>query len=93
MESSGFGAVDTAGCVAAALDIGDGYVLDGTVALDRTRDALHVRHVRVLVWLVEDVFFAANGGIVDVAVGCDGGREGEGGGNVLHFEGMVESIR
>lgn len=86
MKSSGLGAVDTAGCVATALDIGDGYVLDGAVALDGSRDALHVRHVRVLVGLVEDVFFAANGSVVDVAVGCDGGREGEGGGDVLHYE-------
>jgi hypothetical protein len=84
MQSSGLGAVDTASGVTAALDIGNGYVLNRSVALDRTRDTLHVGHIRVLVRLVEDVFLATNSSVVDIAVSRNGGSESEGGGDVLH---------
>lgn len=84
MQSSGRGAVDATSSVTAALNIGDGYVLNGSVALDRTRYTLHVGHVRVLVRLVEDVFLATDSSVVDIAVGCNGSSESEGGGDVLH---------
>lgn len=80
------GARDASGCVAAALDVGDGHVFDGTIALNLTRDArrLWVR-VRVLVRLVECVELTADGCVVNVTVGCDSGGEAEGGKEVLHL--------
>jgi hypothetical protein len=77
--------------VAAALKIGEGDVLNGSIALYGTRNAWDFGvHVWVSVGLVEDVVFASDEGIVDVAVGCDGGREGEGGCDVLHLGGGGE---
>jgi hypothetical protein len=89
VEGSGRGAVDPTGRVSSALEVGERDVLDRTVALDRTRDAVGGRRgvgVRVrLVKLVEDT---ADGAVVHVAVSCDQGREGEGGdgGKELHFD-------
>lgn len=95
MQGSRLGALDTTSSVTTALDIRDGNVLNRSVALDGTRDTLHVGHVRVLVRLVEDVFLATDGSVVDIAVSCNGSSESEGGGDVLHggnvrFEGLEE---
>lgn len=79
MEGCGGGALEAAGGVAAALQVGERDVLDGAVALDGARDAFDASGVGVLVGLVEGVVFAADGGVGDVAVGCGCGSKGEGG--------------
>jgi hypothetical protein len=87
MESSRRGADNAALGVAAALDVGDGDVLYRTVALDGTGDACDLWvHVGVGIGLIEGVVFAADEGVVDVAVGCYGGGASEGSGEVLHGE-------
>lgn len=58
--------------VAAALDVGNGHIGDGAVALDGPGDTLGGgRGVRVGVGLVELVAFTANGGVGNVAVAVD----------------------
>lgn len=73
--------------VAAALEIGRSYVLDGTVALDLARDTLRRRaRIGILVRLVESVCFVADGGVVDIAVTRNGGCESESSSDVLHCD-------
>lgn len=72
-------------CVATTLQIGQGYILYWTIALNGTRDALRSRvHVGILIWLVEGVRLVANGSIVHVAVTGHSGGESESSGDVLH---------
>jgi hypothetical protein len=85
VESGGRGADDAALSVAAALDVGDGDVLYGAVALDGAGDACDFGvHVWVRVRLVKGVVFSTYEGVIDVAVGCYSRGAGEGGGEVLH---------
>lgn len=92
VESSRRRASKATGSVAAALNIGDGEVLNRSVALDWTGDTLRLgAHVRVGVWLVELKVLTANGGIADIAVGRNGGSESEGRGEVLHLQRVVEN--
>ena len=74
MERSGGAASLTTGGPAVALDVNEAQVLDRAVTRNLAGDTLGRRgHVRVLVGLVELVVHAADGGIVDVAVGGSDG--------------------
>lgn len=87
VESSRRGAVDATSGVATALEVRDGDVLNRAIALDWARDAVDFRaHIWVDVRLVEGVVLATDSGVVNVAMGSNGGSESEGRGNVLHCE-------
>jgi len=78
MEGSRLRAKHSTSSVSTTLDIRDGYILDRSIALDRTRDTLHCGCVRVGVWLVEGIVGSADSGIVHISMGSNGGSEGEG---------------
>lgn len=87
VERSRRGARSTASCVATALQVGEGDVLDGAVALNRARDTLGFRvGVWVGVRLVELVVLTADQGSVDIAVSRNSGGKSQSWSDVLHCD-------
>lgn len=85
VQGCGRGTNNAALSVATALEVGERDILNGTVALDGSRDALGSRRdVRVLVRLVEGVDLVRDGGIVDITMGGDNGSHAEGWKDELH---------